>query len=1002
MSRPVLVYQGEIQVGMAHTLSLNPWAIYFSNSRVFPRVKNFRNLRCDLRIKIVINGNPFYYGSFLAFYVPLHGNDNRTSQVFDELTKVQASQCPHIYIDPSTSTAGELCVPYFFPKDAMNVVDQDWRQMGLLRMVDLAPLQHANDGTDPINVSIFVNAENVSLSTPTINEPIENQGDEYAKPSHIAHNVAWTAGWLKDVPLIGPYMRATEVIASRLGDLAAVFGFSRAREVREASSIRNRPLSNLAVTNVPDNIASLAVDAKKEVTIDPRVVGLPPVDEMMLTPLAMRESFVARFPWGEIDGVNKHLFSMRVNPIQGIKVDDTYAITPSAFTSLPFRYWRGTMRFRFNVVASAYHRGRIKIVWDPDFSPDEAGDVYNTNYTTIVDISNDKDAVVDVGWGQNYSYLPCGGLRLPKFSTDAYTDRDEYCNGTISVYVVNGLTSPGPTASDISVLVFTSMLEDYEVAAPDASIFHSSTGLKFHPEPDTGYDPLPTNDPDPTYPGLEPVVPEPPQEEINPFKVGYGPNKPPFSAYKAAYNVNDNYTISSAASGDAWVLFPTPANGGLFVEGTLDMTTTNTNTNTIGVVISTYDSTGNTLVDSVSLTQNVSGQVVDTVNFTLNITPGATSHYLKIDTSRAHTLTSLVLTDIVQKKYDAATTPFSLGSLVNYPGVGDILEWQFANSGEVQTLTLDEVWPPGTIVHASLIGENGRILRLTPGSNYTISYSGQTGVVTTCGARPANSSQGSDPVFEIWPYNSDNLNETYKLGGLIFMAPAIQNQSEEVEKDNPSAAPEAMMADELMAPKIPGVQANNVYFGEHITSWRQMMKRYETVFKQTITNFNYRWFDALIEQSPQVALDMNRMSFIDYIKSAYVGYRGGMRIKFAVRPTAGPAQVTGMISNISDYERYSVGLFTEPNFSGSTWENINLTGALDAEIPYYSQLRFFPARLSGIRDLYRLDVPRGRQRLDANVQIRTDSELEIVCMQAAAEDFSLHFFLCTPQLIDLS
>jgi len=979
-----LVYQGSLTIGNLSTFTLNPWATYFSDPRVFARVKNFRNLRCDLRIKIVINGNPFYYGLFLASYIPMHGNDSRTDLNVTGL--IQASQCPHIYIDPCTSTAGELCVPYFFPKDAMNVPDKEWSEMGLLSFHTISALEHANDGTEPINMSVFVSAFNVQLSTPTINEPVENQSEEYLKPSFIAHSVAWASGYMKNFPIIGPYMRATEMVSTAIGDVAAMFGFSRPREIRESSNFRNRPVANLAVTNVPDNVASLALDAKKEVTIDPRVVGLEPKDEMVLTPIAMKESYITKFPWSEtIDGPNTHLFSIRVNPIQGNTLEggNIFQLTPSAFTTLPFRYWRGSMRFRFNVIASAYHRGRLKLVWDPDFSPDSAGDIYNTNYTTIVDISNDKEVTMDVGWGSNYSYLRAGGLRLPKFSTSAFTEKDDFCNGTLSVYVVNGLTSPGVNSSDVEVAVFASMLEDYEVACPEGSLFHSDVRLRIHELPETDYDPQPTNDPIPTYPGVQP-----PTAVIAPTGVGYGPRNAAFSTIPSAYKILSDFSIRAPSDGVVHILTPTPNTATIGGSITLlDIPNT-----TFTTIIDIRNSANDATIDSFTYNGTFGADGTAVVNFSGLTKPTSSVFYFKMTAPASHKLINYTIDGIVQKKYLAEDLTPSLGS---YNPTTEVIDFTFTDIGDVLTLPLEEDWNTGAVVHLGLIGTNGRVFYLTGGNSYSIVYANVTGELTPCGAREASTASSN---FEIWPYNSTVLNDPYQLTGLIFMAP-VENQSEEIPKVDTSVEPTASSSQVQMAPKLPGAETNQVYFGEHVTSWRQVLKRYETIMTFNSFDVNMRWYDAINELSPSPPLDANGMTLVDYVRSAYVGYRGSMRIRFLIRPLNNNfVHASGMISNISDAERITGILETEPSFSGSSWEYIPLTGSLDAEVPYYSNLRFFPGRLTGAWNGQVPEVARGRQRLEANVQIRLSDEAHVTGMQAVGEDFSLHFFLCAPQL----
>jgi hypothetical protein len=75
------------------------------------------------------------------------------------------------------------------------------------------------------------------------------------------------------------------------------------------------------------------------------------------------------------------------------------AMPSLAYASMPFQFWKGTIKYRFQVCSSSFHKGRLKFVWDPFGTPTIAAE-YNTAYTQIVDISEANDFTIEVGWGQ--------------------------------------------------------------------------------------------------------------------------------------------------------------------------------------------------------------------------------------------------------------------------------------------------------------------------------------------------------------------------------------------------------------------------------------------------------------------------------------------------------------------------------------------------------------------------------------------------------------------------
>jgi hypothetical protein len=75
--------------------------------------------------------------------------------------------------------------------------------------------------------------------------------------------------------------------------------------------------------------------------------------------------------------------NMRVDPccIQEHATDGSIRFAACGAAAMPFKYWSGSMKYRFQVVCSAFHRGRIAVVYDPqwiDYNP--GGVEANTNY----------------------------------------------------------------------------------------------------------------------------------------------------------------------------------------------------------------------------------------------------------------------------------------------------------------------------------------------------------------------------------------------------------------------------------------------------------------------------------------------------------------------------------------------------------------------------------------------------------------------------------------------
>jgi hypothetical protein len=504
-SRPIKIAEYEWSTSIP-TISqdFDPWTLYFENPRVANRLVNYNLLRCKLYLKFVINGNGFLYGRSIVSYLPAYAYDDLSSNaalIKDDL--VQASQQPHVYLDPTTSTGGDLCLPFFYHENYIHIPGGDWDRMGRIFVRTLSDLKHANGASDQVTISCFAWAQDVECSVLTIKEPStltpqmgENEtANKEGIVSGPASAIAKIAGKLSSVPYIAPYAIATQTLSSAIGGAARLFGYSRPTLTKVPEYYRPTPTASLATTNTPDTAQKLTVDDKQELTVDPRIAGIGAKDPLGISSIASRESYLTSFSWNVGTAPETLLWNSRVDPVTWAESPGppvAYHFPACAMAALPFKYWTGTMKFRFQVVCSNFHKGRLKIVYDPNalWNGSAVSTEYNTNYMRIIDISDEQDFTIEVGNGQSMTlldhHLPGVDPVTTMYSNSVFTNQEEG-NGVIAVMVVNELTVPNSTVNnDITVNVFVSMGDDFEVFVPDSHfqnfVFKAQMGENFAPD----------------------------------------------------------------------------------------------------------------------------------------------------------------------------------------------------------------------------------------------------------------------------------------------------------------------------------------------------------------------------------------------------------------------------------------------------------------------------------------------------------------------------------------
>jgi hypothetical protein len=483
---------------------------YLADPRVVQKLNHFYNLRGTLCVKAVINGGPFLYGRLIMAYRPLHFYD-KVSDMNESLVVI--SQWPRIFIDPTTSLGGTIKCPFFYFKEYLNVNDADWDDMGLIYLLPMNELRSVTSGASApaVTVTIYAWMENVEMLSPTeaivpqcgeIEPQIGEFGDSKASISTVATNVAQAAGALKDVPAIGPYALATQTMARNVASIAKAFGYSAPMNLdRQVNSVKVDPKG--ATTNMQVPTTKLAVDVKQELTIDPQIAGVNFGDELSILSIAQRETYLDTFNWDSTSVPESNLFSILVLPsycnltsqVYGDGLTYTAAIpTALGFASMPFEYWSGSIKFRFQIVSSNFHKGRLAIIYDP------AGDSLtgigeNMRFTEVIDISKTRDFTMTIDNNQQRSLLAVP--RFPPVSQTHFTSngttplsRVSDDNGTLSVYVLNELQASSTVATElapivIQINVFVSAGDNFQLFAPtDYRIARNAVVNKAVPIPD--------------------------------------------------------------------------------------------------------------------------------------------------------------------------------------------------------------------------------------------------------------------------------------------------------------------------------------------------------------------------------------------------------------------------------------------------------------------------------------------------------------------------------------
>jgi len=465
-----------------------PWRLFFQNVNMQNKLAGFHLLRCKLKLKFLINGSPFYYGSLMATYTPLNGYRLDTAEATGvEMRLTATSQKPHVWLENQNCSTVEMELPFLYPYPYLDVGRlTEFTNMGTVHLVQYAPLLSANGSSSTnVDIQVYAWAEDVQLSGPTNMPVMQSEFKLNGQISGPASTVAAVAGKLDKVPYIGPYAKATSMVAGTLGEIASFFGFTNVPNVRDIEPMKPVPFS-LASTSISEPVQKLSLQPKQETAIGSSQHGGDGNDELVISRFCSRSAYICGPTWNTTDAPNTILFTTAVSPQMFTRSATEVAHSPMSYVANHFQYWRGSIKYTFRVIRSPYHRGRLQISWDAG-STNLASNppLGNANtLTTVMDLDEDSECSFVVPYMQKELFcktyaIDNTGTSIWSTST-APTGTWDRANGVLSVRVLNRLTAP-EASSSATILVFASACDDIEFAGPrDFDVYNGDNILSLN------------------------------------------------------------------------------------------------------------------------------------------------------------------------------------------------------------------------------------------------------------------------------------------------------------------------------------------------------------------------------------------------------------------------------------------------------------------------------------------------------------------------------------------
>lgn len=482
LERPVLIDKFAITLDSPFKKTYSLYSELLEDKQIRSKLMNYAYFKADIRVKISVSGTPFHQGKIITAWAPWLNQCPHTKTALNvslprSVAKTLSTMPCVTYIDIKQNEPVELEIPFLHPQPIGRLFNndnsvltpstqfEDFQDMGELYVMSLnTPEAVSESATNPY-VQIYAWFTNVVVTVPTGTLMTAESDEQKVGPiERFASSAARVFSSASGVVGIGPYAQASAMIATGISNIASHLGWSKPVLMDEQTRVKNEPFLCAANVSVGENSHKLTLDRKQEVTIDPSVLGIHE-DELTISSLCKRECLLDVINW-DVDSVPfESIWTTAVHP--RIAVGETLVgnhlvqQSPMALAASYFTYWHGDITFRFDIVDTAFHKGKFAIIWEPNLSQEGliSSDLgLNRQYVYIVDIQEVSSFEIVVKWStpQAWYQIPNSEDSIKSTGTIGNVSEDfkhTQCNGFLKIFPITALQAPLSKPVHINVFV---------------------------------------------------------------------------------------------------------------------------------------------------------------------------------------------------------------------------------------------------------------------------------------------------------------------------------------------------------------------------------------------------------------------------------------------------------------------------------------------------------------------------------------------------------------------
>lgn len=478
IERFVLIFSHQFDLDTDTLYDLPVWDVLSLDPNIRAKLHGYSLFRADLELRIRLIGTKFHQGGIVVSSLTAAlMNDVWQKLVslpsaYRNLLITYLTSIPgHQFLNANEDSEIVMTMPFFFPHPMLRLYNgdsteiiadtdsyADMRYMQHLALMNVTNLT-ASGATAPtkIPLQIYARFKNVILSAPTGTvQTLRAESDEREKGpvERMSSSMASFLGHFRDIPVIGPYAQASQLVTKGMSKLASLFGWSVPNVVTSPVYVKNEPFRNGCQTIVHTTEKRLTVDPKQGLLVDPRFANQTE-DELTLAFICRQPSMVLKATWTVDTPTQEALIQWPVHPMLGAVYSSAFQPSNLAFAATPFRYWSGDITFKIRAWKTGFVRGVMNFYWEPNtaqFALMESNLNLQKQCIAMMDLATEDEITFTVEYAK---YRAWSSVSTDEGNLDllnpSYVAPDENFNGIIAMVPLMELTSNGDTPVDFTI-----------------------------------------------------------------------------------------------------------------------------------------------------------------------------------------------------------------------------------------------------------------------------------------------------------------------------------------------------------------------------------------------------------------------------------------------------------------------------------------------------------------------------------------------------------------------